>query len=118
MTINFILSIIIQYIAGVILLWLCSKTVNTPQSNLKTAAIFTTIWMLLRYSLYGILYLCMNIDTGLSLAMAILAMFITLVLQFKIMTWIYGISFFSALWLIFAMWIAAQGLARFIALFK
>ncbi|MDF3129152.1 hypothetical protein P0Y35_08100 [Kiritimatiellaeota bacterium B1221] len=94
----------LNFIIGTLVLWLCSKTVNTPNSDLKSAALYNAIIVgFLIAGLFTLLAVAMFLPTLLGL-ISILFLIIYIYSSFWILMSIYGISFLSSLWLLIAMW--------------
>lgn len=102
--INIISTAGLGFIFGTLVLWFCSKTVNTPNADLKSAALYNAILMvLLMIGLFALFATAIFLPVLLGL-MSVIFIIVYIYSSFWFLMSIYGISFFSSLWIIIAMW--------------
>lgn len=91
----------LDFIVGTVVLWLCSMTTSTPNANLKTAAIYNAIMVVVGIVVFG--FVILFLATGMGAGLFLLIILMTLILLLVLLMWLYEISFLASLWLAIAM---------------
>lgn len=110
MTIGWTVSLF-EFILGTLTLWICSQTVDTPNSNIKTAAIYNVMLQILSLSMVGIMFITKPNTIGIF----VLTFSIAFIISFFLLKIMYGTSIFSTTWLVIACWVIKAGAKKIIA---
>ncbi len=99
-----LLTSALSFVLGVVTLWICSFSVNTPNANIRTAAIYNGVMIVPQLVLAGLAFLSIWSESEWAAGLLIATMIIVVVFSFWFMMRLYQISFLAALWLVFAVW--------------
>jgi len=99
-----VVQLVLGFVLGTVVLWLCSFTVKTPHRNIKTAAKYNAIMMALTAILAGVAWVFLSTGAGALGGLFIVLAILTLVVSFVLLMLMYEISFWATIWLVFAMW--------------
>ena len=97
-------ELVLGFIVGTLVLWVCSFTVKTDNANIKTAAIYNAIMTAIGGVLMAIALVFVHTESGVAGGMLIVSTILTLIVSFWLLMRMYGISFLSTIWLVIAMW--------------
>jgi hypothetical protein len=106
MTINWKVSLL-EFILGTLTLWVCSYTVNTQSSDVKTAAIYNAIQQILSLIIFGIAFFIWT--KPYTFSTIIVTFIIIFFVSFFLLKRMYGTSIFSTTWLVVACWAVRAG---------
>ena len=95
---------ILGFILGTLILWGCSFTVNTPNANIRTAAIYNGIMTVLGGVLLGMAFVFMHTESSAVGGMFLISTILMLGVSFWLLMRMYIITFWATIWLVFAMW--------------
>ncbi len=95
---------ILGFILGTLILWGCSFTVDTPNANIKTAAIYNGIMTVFGAVLLGIAFLFLHTESSIAGGILLISTIAMLFVSFSLLMRMYIIRFWSTIWLVFAMW--------------
>lgn len=107
-------ELILGFIFGTIVLWICSFTVNTVNANLRTAAIYNGIMAILGGVLMGLAFNYISSESDITGEAFLLSLIVTLVISFWLLMRLYDISFIATVWLVIAMWAVDTGVTKLI----
>lgn len=96
--------LVLGFIFGTLVLWLCSLTVKTARANIRTAAIYNAIMTVLGGVLLALGLLFLHTGSGITGGMFLVTTILTLIVSFWLLMRMYDITFLATLWLVFAMW--------------
>ena len=111
-------ELILGFILGTLVLWMCSLTVKTDKANFKTAAIYNGIMMILTGVLLAIGLIFLHTQSGIAGLILIAFTVLTLIASFWLLMRLYDISILATIWLFIAMWavgVLAQKLMTLVA---
>lgn len=97
-------ELILGFIVGTLVLWVCSFTVKTDMANIKTAAIYNGIMTVFGGVLLAIGLIFLHTESSFAGGMFLVSTVLTLIASFWLLMRMYGISFLATIWLVFAMW--------------
>jgi hypothetical protein len=107
--------LVLIFIVGTIVLWICSLTVNTQNANIKTSAIYNAIMTVLYGVLLVIGVVCVGIGSSVTDWMFVATTILTLIVSFWLLMRMYTISFLATVWLVIAMWAVNAVVGKLIA---
>ena len=97
-------ELVLGFIVGTLVLWVCSFTVKTDNANIKTAAIYNAIMTVFGGVLLAVALIFLHTESGVAGGMLLISTILTLIVSFWLLMRMYGITFMSTIWLVFAMW--------------
>jgi len=95
---------IVGFIIGTMILWGCSFSVNTPNANIKTSAIYNGIMTVMGSVLMGMAFIFLHTESGIAGGVFIISTTLMLIVSFWLLMRMYMITFGATVWLVFAMW--------------
>jgi hypothetical protein len=101
---------LLGFIFGTLILWICSYTVNTPNTDIKTSAIYNAIQQVLGLVFAGVMLSLKPVNLG----EIIVEFSIFYLISFFLLKKLYGTSIFGTIWLATACWAAREGADKFI----
>lgn len=105
-------QVVLGFVVGTGVLWVCSLTVKTEHANLKTAAVYNAVMsvLLLVVLAMGLIYL--STDSGPAGTVLLITTIITVIVSFVLLMRLYAISFLATIWLVIAMWAVQTGIEK------
>ena len=108
-------QLVLGFIIGTFVLWICSLTVNTQNATLKVSAIYNATMTVLAAIVMGIGLLFLATDSSAAAAAFFISAIVTLIVSFVLLMRLYGISFLATIWLVIAMWAIDMGVKKLAA---
>jgi len=109
-------ELILRFILGTVVLWICSFTVKTENANFKTAVVYNGIITILEGVLFGVALIFLHTESCSAGGILIIFTILTLIVSFWLLMRMYNITFLSTLWLGIAMWAVDAGIEKLFAL--
>jgi hypothetical protein len=106
-------KLVLGFILGTLLLWICSLTVNTQHSNIKTAALYNLIMTLLGaiIVIIGLMFFLPYQSLSQVLYAQVLIV-ISVIISFVLLMRLYDISFLATIWLLIFMRVVYLGVDK------
>ena len=111
-------ELILGFIVGTLVLWVCSFTVKTDRANIKTAAVYNAIMTVFGGVLLAIALILLHTESGLAGGMFLASTVLTLIVSFWLLMRMYEISFLATIWLVIAMWAVDALVEKLIKVFS
>src|SRR5262245_22763354 len=103
--IEFIGKLIVDFAIGTGVLWFCTSALtDSPNANLRTAAIYNAIVTVLGAVLLGIGILFISSQSSTTETLFIVSTLTVLAVSFYLLKRLYDLSLWATVWLVIAMW--------------
>ena len=107
-------ELIFGFIAGTLVLWFCSFTVKTEETNIRTAAIYNAIMTVISGVLMVIALICVYTESGVAGWLLVIFTVLTLIVSFWLLMRMYDISVSATIWLVIAMWAVGEFVGKLV----
>lgn len=92
-------QLVLGFIVGTAVLWICSLTVKTPNANIKAAAIYNAIMVVFEVVFHAIGLLFLHTESGIASWTFCAFILLILIVSLLLLMRIYEISFWRSVWL-------------------
>ncbi|NLB66701.1 MAG: hypothetical protein GX803_09560 [Lentisphaerae bacterium] len=111
-------QLVLSYVVGTVLLWLCSHTVQTQRATLKTAAIYSAIMRILYVFLLLMGVWNAHAESGPVAVLFLVTCILTIIASYWLLMRMYQISFAATSWLFLAIWAVETVVVKLVSLLR